>query len=286
MSDYFAPRRWRVGHNRSLTLGAQGRIMGIVNVTPDSFSDGGRFDSATAAVDAALAMVQEGAEIIDVGGESTRPGAQEIDATTEQTRVLPVIEQLARSSDVLISIDSYRAETARRAVEAGAHIINDVWGLQKDQSMASTVAELGVGVCIMHTGRQREKAPDVVSDQLQFLGQSLKLAREAGIADDAIVLDPGFGFAKDRYEDVALLARFAELHSLGYPLIAGTSRKRFIGAISGRDKDNRDVATAATTALLRMNGAAIFRVHNVEANKDALAMADAGLAVQLDKIEK
>ncbi len=254
--------------------------MGIVNVTPDSFSDGGLFETTAKAVDAALAMAGEGAAIVDIGGESTRPGASPVDAATEQQRVLPVIAELARASDVLISVDTYRAETARLAVEAGAHIVNDVWGLQRDPAMASTVAQLGAGACIMHTGRERQKADDVIVDQLQFLRQSLSIAREADLADAAIVLDPGFGFAKDPNENMELMMRFSELHQLGYPLIAGTSRKRFIGAFSGRDMDDRDVATAATTALLRMEGAAIFRVHDVATNRDALSMADAGLAVK------
>lgn len=284
MSEIFATRYWRVGHDRSLELGTRGHIMGIVNVTPDSFSDGGRFDTTSSAVQAALAMEREGAAIIDIGGESTRPGAQEVDAATEQARVIPVIAQVAGRSDVLISVDTYRAQTARMAIEAGAHIINDVWGLQKDPAIAATAAELGAGVCIMHTGRQRQKESDVISDQRTFLGRSLELALAAGIPDDAIMLDPGFGFAKDNEENVELMARFAELHDLGFPLIAGTSRKRFIGAVSGREMDKRDVATAATTALLRMEGAALFRVHDVAANRDALAMADAGLAVRLSKL--
>ncbi len=285
MSQSYAVRHWRVGHNRSLKLGPRGQIMGIVNVTPDSFSDGGRFASTTAAVDAALAMEQEGAAIVDIGGESTRPGARAIAAETEQARIMPVIEELARRSDILISVDTYRAETARMAVEAGAHVINDVWGLQRDGAMAATAAKLGAGVCIMHTGRDRQKAADVVTDQFRFLGTSLDTARAAGLADEAIVLDPGFGFAKDHDENVELMARFAELHGLGYPLVAGTSRKRFIGMVSGREMDDRDVATAATTALLRMEGAALFRVHDVKANRDALAMADAGLAIKRGRTE-
>jgi len=283
MSDRFATKRWRLAHGRSLELGERGRIMGILNVTPDSFSDGGRFDSAAAAVEAALTMIEEGAEIIDIGGESTRPGATATDAATEQGRVLPVIAELVRRSDVLISVDTYRAETARRAVAAGAHIVNDVWGLRKDPAMAGTVAELEAGVCVMHTGRERVKADDVIEDQLRFLRASLAMARDAGVPNDAIILDPGFGFAKDHNENIELMMRFEELHALGYPLVAGTSRKRFVGTFSGRDMDDRDVATAATTALLRVAGAALFRVHNVAANRDALAMADAGLLAMRDR---
>ena len=257
--------------------------MGILNVTPDSFSDGGLFETTGNAVQAALAMADEGAAIVDVGGESTRPGGDPVDAETEQRRILPVIAELARVSDVLISVDTYRADTARRAVEAGAHIVNDVWGLHRDPAMAATVAQSGAGVCIMHTGRERRKADDVINDQLQFLGQSLILAKEAGLAETAIVLDPGFGFAKNSNENMELMMRFYELNQLGFPLIAGTSRKRFIGAVSGRDMDDRDIATAATTALLRMQGAAIFRVHDVATNRDALSMADAGLTVEWNK---
>ena len=283
MPDRFAKRQWHLAHNRSLELGERGHIMAIVNVTPDSFSDGGQFDTTEKAVKTALEMAAEGAAIVDIGGESTRPGGSPFDTATEQQRVLPVIAELARASDVLISVDTYRAETARLAVEAGAHIVNDVWGMQRDPAMASTVAQLGAGACIMHTGRDRQKAEDVIVDQLQFLGQSLTVASEAGLADAAIVLDPGFGFAKNPNENMELMMRFSELHQLGYPLIAGTSRKRFIGAVSGRDMDDRDIATAATTALLRMEGAAIFRVHDVAANKDALSVADAGLEIKLKR---
>lgn len=262
-----------------LELGATGHIMAIVNVTPDSFSDGGRHLGVDAAVSHALACVANGAVILDIGGESTRPGAAAVTAAEEQDRVLPVIEQLVKETDALISIDTYRAETARLAMAAGAHIINDVHGLQREPEIANVVAETGAGVCIMHTGRGREKHADHIADQEIFLTESLSIARAAGIADEMIVLDPGFGFAKDRYDDLELMARFAELHRLGFPLLAGTSRKRFIGSITGREKaDERDIATAATTAILRMAGAAIFRVHNVSANRDALAMADAVLA--------
>jgi len=271
--------RWLMGRGRSLELDATGHLMAIINVTPDSFSDGGLHASADSAVARALACVREGAAILDIGGESTRPGAAEVTAAEEQDRVLPVIERLAGATDALISIDTYRAETARLAMAAGAHIINDVHGLQREPEIAAVAAGTGAGVCIMHTGRGREKRADRIEDQELFFSQSLDIARAAGIADEAIVLDPGFGFAKDRDDDVALMARFSELHRLGFPLLAGTSRKRFIGAVTGREKpDERDVGTAATTAILRMAGAAIFRVHEVAPNRDALKIADAVLA--------
>ncbi len=270
---------WQAAHGRSLKLDGRGRIMAIVNATPDSFSDGGRYLAVDAAFSHALTCVEEGADIIDIGGESTRPGAATVTAAEEQDRVLPVIEKLRRETDVLISVDTYRASTARLAISAGAHVVNDVFGLQKDPDMAGVVAAARAGVCIMHTGRDRQKLADVIEDQFEFLNRSLVIAEEAGIERDALVLDPGFGFAKDESENVALMARFGELAAFGLPVLAGTSRKRFIGSLTGRDvAEERDIGTAATTAILRLAGASIFRVHNVAATRDALAIADAVLA--------
>lgn len=258
--------------------------MAIINVTPDSFSDGGLNASSADARRNALKAVDDGADIVDIGGESTRPGAAEVSAAEEQDRVLPVIEALSSRRSVLISIDTYRASTAESAIAAGAHIVNDVHGLQRDPELAGVVARTSAGVCIMHTGRGREKLPDVIADQFEFLRGSLEIARAAGIADDAIVLDPGFGFNKETpRENIELAARFAELHVLGFPLLAGTSRKRFLGALTGREAPDRDVATAATSALLRYAGAAIFRVHNVAINRDALIVADAMLGARTDR---
>ncbi|CUW86499.1 dihydropteroate synthase [Agrobacterium pusense] len=270
---------WQAAHGRSLKLDGRGRIMAIVNATPDSFSDGGRYLAVDAAFSQALTCVEEGADIIDIGGESTRPGAAAVTEAEEQDRVLPVIEKLRRETDVLISVDTYRASTARLAIAAGAHIVNDVFGLQKDAEMAGVVAATRAGVCIMHTGRDRQKLADVIADQFEFLNHSLEIAEDAGVARDAVVLDPGFGFAKDERENVELMARFSELAAFGLPVLAGTSRKRFIGSLTGRDAaDERDIGTAATTAILRLAGASIFRVHNVAATRDALAIADAVLA--------
>lgn len=270
---------WQAAHGRSLKLDGRGRIMAIVNATPDSFSDGGRYLAVDAAFSHALTCVEEGADIIDIGGESTRPGAAPVTASEEQDRVLPVIEKLRRETDVLISVDTYRASTARLSIEAGAHIVNDVFGLQKDGEMAGVVAAARAGICIMHTGRDRKKRDDVIEDQFEFLNRSLEVADDAGIARDAVVLDPGFGFAKDEAENVELMARFGELAAFGLPVLAGTSRKRFIGSLTGRDAaEERDIGTAATTAILRLAGASIFRVHNVAATRDALAIADAVLA--------
>lgn len=268
---------WRLAHGRSVTLGAAGHIMAIVNVTPDSFSDGGRYIDVTKAVDHGLACIRDGASILDIGGESTRPGAVPVTAAEEQDRILPVIENLARETDTLISVDTYRADTARLAIAAGAHIVNDVYGLRHDPQMANVVSESGAGVCIMYTARGRDDhRQDVIEDERMFFGQSLDMAKAAGIADEAIVLDPGFGFLQNLEQDSDLMAHCGELHSLGYPLLVGTSRKRFVGAIAQRDvSTDRDFATAATTAMLRLAGASIFRVHNVAGNLDALRMADA-----------
>lgn len=273
--DPFQPREWRLAHGRTLELGPRSVIMAIVNVTPDSFSDGGSYGSVAAAAEAALRMAEDGAHILDIGGESTRPGAAAITAEEEQDRVLPVIETIAARTPTLISVDTYRAETARRAIALGAHIVNDVWGLQRDPEMAGVIRDAAAGAVVMHTGRERERLPDMIADQKMFLGRSLAVARQAEIDPAAIALDPGFGFAKDGSDDLELMARFADLHALGYPLLVGTSRKRFLGALTSREAQQRDVATAATSVVLRIVGAAIFRVHDVAINKDALAVADA-----------
>lgn len=271
-------RVWNLAHGRSLELGSQSVLMGILNVTPDSFSDGGAYrGDVSRAVDAALRMIEEGAAIIDIGGESTRPGAEPVEAEEERRRVLPVIEALASRSDCLISIDTYRSETARAAVQTGAHIVNDVWGAQRDPAIAEVAATTGAGLCLMHTGRERVRGSDAIADQFQFLETSLRIAADAGVSTAQIVLDPGFGFGKDAAENINLMMRLDELKALGYPLLVGTSRKRFVCSTLGHGEADADVATAATSVLLRERGAAIFRVHRIGPNRDALAMVDAGL---------
>lgn len=275
----FEPYIWQLAHGRSLELGPVAQIMGVLNVTPDSFSDGGRYAQVDAALAQARRMTEEGATIIDVGGESTRPGGAAVSPADEQARILPVIEALAARDDVLVSVDTYREETARLAVRAGAHIVNDVWGLQREPGIARVAAETGAGLVVMHTGRERRKLADPIEDQVVFLSRSLEIAREAGVDEQRILLDPGFGFAKETPEEnLELMARFDELATLGRPLLVGTSRKRFIGAVTGREPQERGVGTAATSVILRLQGAVIFRVHDVAINKDALRLADAMVA--------
>ncbi|HEY6633198.1 MAG TPA: dihydropteroate synthase [Rhizobiaceae bacterium] len=269
-------KSWRLAHGKRIELGAKARLMGILNVTPDSFSDGGEFSGLEQAVAHARQMAAEGAAIIDVGGESTRPGATPVSALEEQARILPVIEALA-ADGLTISVDTYRAETARLAVAAGAHIVNDVHGLQRDPDIAHLAAETGAGLVIMHTGRDRQRLTDVIADEFVFLERSLEIARESGVSEEQVVLDPGFGFAKRSEENLQLMARFGELQAFGFPLLVGTSRKRLLTDVEGGNKKARDAGTAATNVILRLKGAAIFRVHNIPANKDALAFADAML---------
>ncbi|MEO3385742.1 dihydropteroate synthase [Mesorhizobium sp. CAU 1741] len=272
----FAPVTWPLAHGRSLLLGQEAVVMGVLNVTPDSFSDGGKFNRVDAAIAQAEAMIRDGAAIIDVGGESTRPGAAAVTAAEEQARVMPLIEVLGARGDVVVSVDTYREETARLAVAAGAHIVNDVWGLQREPGIARVAAETGAGLVVMHTGRDRERLEDPIADQMIFLRRSLEIARDAGVLLPQIVLDPGFGFAKETTEiNLDIMARFTALHDLGRPLLVGTSRKRFIGSVTGRQPEQRGSGTAATSVILRLQGAAIFRVHDVAINVDALRFADA-----------
>lgn len=280
----FELKTWQLAHDKSIVLGPKAVIMAIMNITPDSFSDGAMINSVDAALKSAEVHIADGAQILDIGGESTRPGADPVTAQMEQDRVLPIIEAIAANFDIIISIDTYRASTADLAISTGAHVINDVWGLQRDPKIASIAAKHSAGVCIMHTGRNRKIDKDVIKDQFNWFEQSLKLAKDAAVKDDAIVLDPGFGFAKETTEEnLSLMLRFEELHALNYPFLIGSSRKRFIGALTGQDAQDRDVGTSATSVVLRQMGGAIFRVHNVQTNRDALSVADGLIAHALNE---
>jgi dihydropteroate synthase len=276
--------------SRSLLLGERTLVMGILNVTPDSFSDGGRFLQRDHAVAHALQMLDEGADILDIGGESTRPGSKVVEtglpAADELKRVLPVIEDVLRERPgTVISIDTYKAEVARAAVQAGAEIVNDVSALRWDPQIPATLAQLGCGVILMHTrGRPEEwgsqpPSSDIVGEVKQELRQWADAAMQAGIARERLMIDPGFGFGKRFDENYPLLARFSELHELGFPLLSGTSRKSFIGRTLRRgDKDaapaQRLYGTLATVVASVMQGAHIARVHDVRPTVEAVKVTD------------
>jgi dihydropteroate synthase len=259
-------------------------IMGVVNVTPDSFSDGGAFDDASAAVAHARRLVAEGATIIDVGGESTRPGAAPVPEHEELERVIPVIRGLADREEIQISIDTMKATVAEAALDAGATYVNDVSAFRHDPDMAALVAERRVDCCLMHmlgeprTMQQDPRYDDVVDDVRAFLEERLNAATRAGIAEERIHLDPGIGFGKTLEHNLELLRRLDELVAIGRPLVVGTSRKSFLGRLTGRDVTERVHATVATTVIAYERGARVFRVHDVAATADALAVAAATFA--------
>lgn len=262
------------------------RILGILNVTPDSFWDRGRHAAIDAAVARAEAILEEGGDVIDVGGESTRPGAVPVDAGQELERVIPVIREIVRRwPDALVSVDTVKASVARAAIDEGAAIVNDVSGLRLDPDLAGVVAETGAGVVLMHSRgdvgtmasyAMAEYGPDPVGDMVDELAAALGRAREAGIADDAIVLDPGLGFSKRTEHSVAALAHLDRFLALGRPIMVGPSRKRFVGELSGGlPAEERLEGTLAACVVALVGGARIFRVHDVRATRRALDVAEA-----------
>lgn len=258
-------------------LGARTLVMGILNVTPDSFSDGGRFASPEAARIQAEMLVAEGADLVDVGGESTRPGHTPVPAEEEQARVLPVIRALAPRLPVPISIDTYKAATARAALEAGATILNDVWGLQREPEIARVAADHGAPVMVMHNRETVDPGIDIVADMLRFFERSLTIARRAGIADADIVLDPGIGFGKSWEQHLEALRRLPEIKALGFPLLVGVSRKSLLGRLHDRETVPRDrlFGSVASHVLAATLGADIVRVHDVRPHVEALRVVDA-----------
>tara|TARA_R110002096_G_scaffold206192_8_gene392359 strand:+ start:3036 stop:3818 length:783 start_codon:yes stop_codon:yes gene_type:complete len=256
--------------------------MGILNVTPDSFSDGGRFEEIVAAINHAHEMISEGAAIVDIGGESTRPGAEAVTAEEEARRVMPVIEQLSgHDSNVMISIDTSKASIARQACERGAVIINDVTAFRGDPEMAKTAAETNAGVVLMHmqgqprTMQQEPAYDDVVGEVREFFAERLEVAENAGIDRDRIVFDPGIGFGKTLEHNLELLRNLDRLTVAERPLLLGVSRKSFFGKLLDADLGNRFAPTVATTALASVSGVRIHRVHDVRANLDAMRLAEA-----------
>ena len=261
------------------------QVMGIVNVTPDSFSDGGAHDTTDAAVAHALRLVEEGADLLDIGGESTRPGAAEVEVEEELRRVVPVIERLAAQVAVPISIDTSKPEVMRAAVQAGVGVINDVYGLRREGALDAAAA-LGVPVVLMHMQgepRSMQAAPqydDVVGEVHRFLAERIFAAEMAGIPKQRIVVDPGFGFGKDTAHNLQLLAQFERFVELGVPVLAGLSRKRSIGELTGRDVPaDRVAGSVAAHLIAAQRGAAIVRVHDVAATVDALKVWNAVAAV-------
>ena len=250
-------------------------IMGILNVTPDSFSDGGKWDKIDAALKHTEDMIRDGAKIIDVGGESTRPGYTLISDEEEISRVVPVIEKIKENFDVPISLDTYKTNVARAGVEAGADMINDVWGLKwKDRDMADLVAKSKAAVCIMHN-KDNISYSNYVEDVLAELKESIDIAHKAGVNDSQIVVDPGVGFGKDYEQNLLIIKYVDRLKELSYPVLLGTSRKSVIGLTLDVDKDNRMAGTVATTVMGYERGCSIFRVHDVKENYEALMMAKA-----------
>jgi dihydropteroate synthase len=281
---------WQVGGSRGLALDAP-RLMGIVNATPDSFSDGGEHGSARALADHALRLVADGASIIDVGGESTRPGATRVEAAEQIDRTVPVIEAVRAESDVLVSIDTTRAAVAAAAIDAGAQIVNDVSAGVEDDSMLGLVAARGCGLVLMHRLRppdtdqysDRYDAPpeydDVVGTVAAHLEARADAARAAGVRREAIVIDPGLGFGKTVEQNLELVRRTGELQALGYPVLSAASRKSFVGAVTGCPEPRERVAgSTAISVHHALAGVRLFRVHDVAAHRDVLAVTEALVA--------
>ncbi len=267
--------------DRTLAFGERFYVMGVLNVTPDSFSDGGQFYARQDAIERGVAMWQSGADIIDVGGESTRPGAEPVPADEELERVVPVIEALAERTDAVLSVDTYKATVAREAAQAGAHIVNDISGLGFDDEMADAVAQTGVALVLMHTRgtpqtmQQNIDYEDVVEDIRDYFRERLALAQKAGVSRARVILDPGIGFGKTVEQNYRLIRELHRFFDLGCPLLLGPSRKSFIGKVLQKPADERVWGTAATVACGPYAGADIVRVHDVAQMTDVVRITEA-----------
>lgn len=252
-------------------------VMGILNVTPDSFSDGGKFSGIDAALSHAEKLVRDGADVIDIGGESTRPNYTQISDEEEIARIAPVIERVKKEIDVPVSVDTYKHRVAKAAIDAGADMINDIWGLKYDSGeMADLIAKSGLPCCLMHNRRDTDYksfTDDVIAD----LKETVKIAKNAGIADDKIMLDPGIGFAKSYEQNLTMIKNISRLHELGYPVLLGTSRKSVIGLTLNLPASERLEGTIATTVMAVINVCRFVRVHDVLENKRAILMTEAVL---------
>ncbi len=275
-----APKPLRI-KNKTFEFGLRTYIMGVLNVTPDSFSDGAKFLDADSAVEYARRMLADGADIIDVGGESTRPGSEPVPADEEKKRVLPVIERLAKETDAVISVDTTKAKVAEAALSAGASMVNDISGLHFDSALPKVIADRGVPVCIMHirgTPKNMQVNPvynDLMGEIIDHLSKGLEIAQKAGILHEKIMVDPGIGFGKTLEHNLEILRRLKELKVLGCPILVGTSRKSVIGQVLGLPVEDRLDGTAATVAISIANGVDMIRVHDVKQMARVAKMSDA-----------
>ncbi|MGN0465226.1 MAG: dihydropteroate synthase [Lachnospiraceae bacterium] len=260
--------------NREFDLKNHAYIMGILNITPDSFSDGGNYNTIDAALFHAEQMIKEGADIIDIGGESTRPGHEKISDTEEIHRVVPVIERIKAEFDIPVSLDTYKAEVAKEGIKVGIDLINDIWGLKWDGNMAPIIAESGLPCCLMHNRREINYM-DFMNDFRSDIEEILDIACWAGIEKEKIILDPGIGFAKDYKMNLMIMNHLELLAKWEVPILLGTSRKSMIGNALNLPVEEREEGTLATTVVGRMKGCSIFRVHDVKKNKRALMMTEA-----------
>lgn len=263
----------RIGSRDFATTGHT-YIMGILNVTPDSFSDGGKFNQIDAALKHVEEMIGDGADVIDIGGESTRPGYTKISDEEETDRVVPVIEAVKKEFEIPISVDTYKSGVAEAAAQAGADLINDIWGLKYDDTMAGVIAEAGLPCCLMHN-RDNTDYHNFMEDVAADLSDTLFLARKAGIREDGIILDPGVGFGKTYENNLEIINRLEELKVFGYPILLGTSRKSVIGLTLSLPVEERVEGTLVTTVFAVMKGCAFVRVHDIKENVRAVKMAEA-----------
>lgn len=263
----------RIG-NRDFDLEHHFYLMGILNVTPDSFSDGGKYDELDSALFQAERLIKEGADILDVGGESTRPGHTVISSEEEMARICPVLAGIKERFDIPLSLDTYKSDVAKAGIAAGADMINDIWGLKWDNSMADVIADAGIPCCIMHN-RTTSDYISLIEDMLGDLRESIRIALDAGITKENIILDPGIGFAKELTMNLSVMKHLERFKALGYPLLLGTSRKSMIGLTLDLPVTEREEGTLATSIIGRMAGCSIFRVHDVKKNLRGLRMAEA-----------
>lgn len=262
--------------NKNFDTNGNTYVMGILNVTPDSFSDGGKFCDETAILKHTEEMLADGADIIDIGGESTRPGAAFVSVEEELSRVIPAIKTIKKHFDVPVSLDTYKPEVAEQGIEAGADLINDIWGLRYDEKMADIIAKYDVACCLMHNEKERIKDEDDTFEAVMGgLRKTLEIAKKAGIKPEKIMLDPGVGFAKDADQNLSVIKKVKDFEKLGYPILLGTSRKSVIGKVLGTETDDRLGGTVSTTVYAAMYGISFVRVHDVRVNAQAIKMTRA-----------